>query len=82
LIGILLGRFTVPINTARRPILSASRPHAAAPGIAPIPEDNRMIAGPKLRCQRPTMKASTNPIRKKSKNSSMSPRTAAAMIRH
>jgi hypothetical protein len=35
---------TVPMKTARRPMRSAKRPHTAAPRIAPIPDDSKIIA--------------------------------------
>jgi class 3 adenylate cyclase len=41
------------------------RPQIAAPRMAPIPDDKRIIADwPKLSCHGPTMKARTKPIRK------------------
>jgi hypothetical protein len=58
------------MNTLRRPILSPSQPKKIPPGIAAIPEANRIAPDcPNVRCQSFTKKASTNPIKAKSKKS-------------
>ena len=53
------------MNTWRRPYTSAIRPQMNAPKIAPMPDDNKMIADwPTVSCHGLMMNANTKAIRK------------------
>ncbi len=71
------------MNTVRRPILSPSQPKKIPPGIAAIPEANRIAPDcPNVRCQSLTKNARTNPINAKSKKSMTIENKHAAKIFH
>jgi hypothetical protein len=73
----------VVMNTLRRPILSPSQPKKIPPGIAAIPDYNRMVPDwPNVRCQSLTKNASTNAIKPKSKKSSIIENRQAVKIFH
>ena len=74
---------TVVMNILRRPILSPSQPKKIPPGIAEMPEANRIAPDcPKVRCQSRTKNAKTKLIRKKSKKSSIVENRQATKIFH